>query len=65
MVRGKLLIISLLKAFTNPENPSEFDMGKIIVDAAASAGVQHFAYSSGPACTEMTNGRLSMKAMDS
>ncbi|KAJ6156165.1 hypothetical protein N7497_005050 [Penicillium chrysogenum] len=52
------------KAFTNPENPTEFDMGKIIVDAAASAGVQHFVFSSGPPCSEMTNGKVSMKAMD-
>jgi hypothetical protein len=40
-------------------------MGKIIVDAAASAGVQHFVFSSGPPCSEMTNGKVSMKAMDS
>ncbi|CAG8888208.1 unnamed protein product [Penicillium egyptiacum] len=52
------------KAFTNPESPSEFDMGKIIVDAAAFAGVQHFVFSSGPPCSEMTNGKVSMKAMD-
>lgn len=51
--------------FTSPDNPTEFDMGKIIVDAAAEAGVQHVVFSSGPPCTEMTDGRVSMKAMDS
>lgn len=40
-------------------------MGNIIVDAAAEAGVQHVVFSSGPSCTEMTNGKVSMKAMDS
>ncbi|KAJ5980898.1 hypothetical protein N7481_008196 [Penicillium waksmanii] len=52
------------KIFTNQDGPSEFDMGKVIVDAAAEAGVQHVVFSSGPACTEMTNGKVSMKAMD-
>lgn len=53
------------QAFADPENPTEFDMGKIIVDAAAEADVQHIVFSSGPPCTEMTNGKVSMKAMDS
>ncbi|CAI7631484.1 unnamed protein product [Penicillium manginii] len=52
------------KIFANQDGPSEFDMGKIIVDAAAEAGVQHIVFSSGPSCTEMTNGKVSMKAMD-
>lgn len=40
-------------------------MGKIIVDAAAQAGVQHFIFSSGPNCTELTGGKVRMKAMNS
>ncbi|KAJ5986946.1 hypothetical protein N7451_011311 [Penicillium sp. IBT 35674x] len=52
------------KAFANPESPTEFDMGKIIVDAAASQGVQHFVFSSGAPCSELTNGKVTMKAMD-
>lgn len=40
-------------------------MGKTIVDAAVEAGVQCFVFSSGPPCTEMTNGEVQMKAMDS
>ncbi|KAJ5664872.1 uncharacterized protein N7477_007320 [Penicillium maclennaniae] len=52
------------KIFANNTGPTEFDMGKTIVDAAAHAGVQHFVFSSGPPCTEMTDGRIQMKAMD-
>jgi len=40
-------------------------MGKGIIDAAADAGVQHIVFSSGPSCTGMTDGKVSMKAMDS
>lgn len=40
-------------------------MGKTIVDAAASEGVQHFVFSSGAPCSELTNGKVAMKAMDS
>lgn len=53
------------KVFIDPEAPTEFDLGKTIVDAAARAGVQHLVFSSGPPCTEMTGGRVQMKAMDS
>lgn len=53
------------KVFTNPDGPTEFDLGKTIVDAAADAGVKHFVFSSGPPCTEMTEGKVRMKAMDS
>ena len=49
----------------NDAGPTEFYLGKIIIDAAAEAGVQHIVYSSGPPCTAMTNGQVSMKAMDS
>ncbi|KAJ5134867.1 hypothetical protein N7448_000110 [Penicillium atrosanguineum] len=52
------------KIFANTKGPTEFDMGKTIVDAAAHAGVQHFVFSSGPPCTEMTGGLVQMKAMD-
>ncbi|KAJ6107170.1 hypothetical protein N7523_008493 [Penicillium sp. IBT 18751x] len=52
------------KIFANNTGPTEFDMGKTIVDAAAHAEVQHLVFSSGPPCTEMTDGRIQMKAMD-
>ncbi|CAG8118819.1 unnamed protein product [Penicillium salamii] len=52
------------EVFQNNDGPIEFDMGKIIVDAAIKAGVQCFVFSSGPPCTEMTNGEVQMKAMD-
>lgn len=54
-----------IKIFTTEGGPTEFDMGKIIVDSAVQAGVKHLVFSSGPPCTEMTNGRVRMKAMDS
>ncbi|KAJ6119518.1 hypothetical protein N7523_003798 [Penicillium sp. IBT 18751x] len=52
------------KVFANPDGPTEFDLGKTIVDAATDAGVKHFVFSSGPPCTEMTEGKVRMKAMD-
>ncbi|CAG8080257.1 unnamed protein product [Penicillium olsonii] len=53
------------EVFQNADGPTEFDMGKNIVDAAVKAGVQCFVFSSGPPCTEMTKGEVQMKAMDS
>ncbi|KAK2810508.1 hypothetical protein FQN50_002997 [Emmonsiellopsis sp. PD_5] len=53
------------KVFTDPNGPTEFDLGKILVDSAIEAGVQHLVFSSGPPCTEMTEGKVRMKAMDS
>ncbi|KAE8350015.1 hypothetical protein BDV28DRAFT_49572 [Aspergillus coremiiformis] len=52
------------KALATGDGPTEFDMGKVIVDAAAQAGVKHLVFSSGPPCTEMTEGKVRMKAMD-
>ncbi|KAI1919066.1 hypothetical protein LOZ12_002023 [Ophidiomyces ophidiicola] len=51
------------KAF-RVDGSTEFDMGKIITDAAAEAGVKHIIFSSGPSCTELTGGKVRMKAMD-
>lgn len=50
---------------SGPGGPTEFDLGKIVIDAAAQAGVKHLVFSSGPPCTEMTGGKVRMKAMDS
>ncbi|KAL3430005.1 hypothetical protein BDV09DRAFT_189642 [Aspergillus tetrazonus] len=47
-----------------PEGPTEFDVGKIIVDAAIRAQVQHFVFSTGPSSTGLTKGKVSAKAMD-
>ncbi|KAE8369549.1 hypothetical protein BDV27DRAFT_153037 [Aspergillus caelatus] len=52
------------KAWRDPAGPTEFDLGKSIVDAAIEAGVETFVYSGGPPCTELTGGKVSMKAMD-
>ncbi|KAL9033419.1 MAG: hypothetical protein Q9214_007526, partial [Letrouitia sp. 1 TL-2023] len=51
-------------AFRDPKGPTEFDLGKNIVDSAAMAGVKHLVFSSGPPSTEMTGGKVGMKAMD-
>lgn len=53
------------KAWRDPNSPTEFDLGKAIVDAAVEAGVKNLVYSGGPPCTQMTGGKVSMKAMDS
>ncbi|KAG7008553.1 hypothetical protein G7Y79_00005g016940 [Physcia stellaris] len=43
---------------------TEFDLGRVIVDAAADAGVKHVVLSSGPPCGEMTGGKVMMRAME-
>jgi nucleoside-diphosphate-sugar epimerase len=48
-----------------PDGPTEFDMGKTIVDAAARAGVRQFIFSSGPDCLSLTKGKVKMNAADS
>jgi uncharacterized protein YbjT (DUF2867 family) len=48
-----------------PDGPTEFDLGKIIVDAATQAGVKHLVFSSGPPCAKMTGGKVEMNAMES
>jgi len=53
------------KIWKIPEGPTEYDLGKNIVDAAAQAGVKHLVFSSGPPCAEMTAGVVNMKAMES
>ncbi|KAF4153186.1 hypothetical protein CNMCM6069_001079 [Aspergillus lentulus] len=46
------------------DGPTEFDMGKTIVDAAAHAGVRHFIFSTGPDCYKLTGGKIKMNAAD-
>ncbi|KAI9373562.1 hypothetical protein BJX61DRAFT_552160 [Aspergillus egyptiacus] len=58
------MVAALRGASGAPDGPTEFDLGKAIVDSAIEAGVQDFVYSGGPPCTEMTGGKVSMKAMD-
>ncbi|KAF7179597.1 hypothetical protein CNMCM7691_008645 [Aspergillus felis] len=51
------------KAF-KPDGPTEFGMGKTIVDAAAEAGIRHFIFSTGPDCYKLTGGKIKMNAAD-
>jgi hypothetical protein len=53
------------KIWKIPGGPTEYDLGKNIVDAAAQAGVRHLVFSSGPPCAEMTGGVVKMNAMES
>jgi len=53
------------KIWKNPDGPTEFDLGRTIVDTAAQAGVKHLVFSSGPPCVEMTGGKVKMNAMES
>jgi uncharacterized protein YbjT (DUF2867 family) len=53
------------KSLEISDGPNEFDLGRKIVDAAIRAGVKHLVFSSGPPCTEMTKGQVSLRAMDS
>lgn len=52
------------KIWSNPDGPTKFDRGRKIVDATAQASVQYFVFSSGPPCSEMTEGKMRMKAME-
>ncbi|ROT37484.1 NAD(P)-binding protein [Sodiomyces alkalinus F11] len=46
------------------DGPSETDMGKIIIDAALEAGVQHFVFSGMASASEITNGAVPNQAFD-
>lgn len=51
--------------FENPdEKRTELDLGKIIVDTAAEAGVEVFVYSGMASATEATNGKIPAQAFD-
>ena len=53
------------QAFADPNKPTEFDLGCILVDTAAEAGVKHVVYSSSPSSTELTEGKVKIEPMDS
>ncbi|KAI9163046.1 NmrA-like family domain-containing oxidoreductase lnaB [Paramyrothecium foliicola] len=49
----------------DPKNgPTELDLGKTIIDAAAEAGVQHFVYSGMASAKEITNGEIPNQPFD-
>jgi hypothetical protein len=41
---------------------TEFEFGKVIVDAAAAAGVRHFIFSTGANSLELTGGKVELTA---
>ncbi|KAF7542925.1 hypothetical protein G7Z17_g11162 [Cylindrodendrum hubeiense] len=51
-------------AVNQPGGPTETDLGKLIVDAAAEAGVRHFVYSGMESASEITNGDVPNAAFD-
>jgi hypothetical protein len=53
----------ILQSVTQPDGPTEFDLGKIIIDAAAEAGVQNLVYSSGADTETLTNGEIYCRMM--
>ncbi|OJJ42396.1 hypothetical protein ASPZODRAFT_170187 [Penicilliopsis zonata CBS 506.65] len=46
------------------KQPSEFDMGKNIIDCAVRAGVRHLVHASLPAASKLTDGRVPMISFD-
>ncbi|CAI6041219.1 unnamed protein product [Clonostachys chloroleuca] len=44
--------------------PSEFEMGKIVIDTAVKAGVKHAVHASLPAATKLTNSKVPVLAFD-
>ncbi|PGH05676.1 hypothetical protein GX51_02836 [Blastomyces parvus] len=51
-------------AFDDPNGPVEFDLGRVIVDAANEVGVEHFVYSSAGHVSEITKGAVKLNMMD-
>lgn len=52
-----------IQSVNQPGGPTEFDLGKIIIDAAAEAGVQRLVYSSGADTETLTNGEVYCRMM--
>lgn len=53
-----------MKAFDDPNGPTESNFGKALVDAAADVGVQHLVYSGMRSATEATNGVVPVRVYD-
>jgi hypothetical protein len=64
MAEVKLSHLTLPSQSCNqPGGPTETDLGKLIVDAAAEAGIEHFVYSSLPDSMALTNGAVHCRMM--
>ncbi|RSL75630.1 hypothetical protein CEP51_010688 [Fusarium floridanum] len=50
--------------FKDRIGPSEFEMGKIIIDTAVQTGVKHAVHASLPAASKLTNGKVPVLAFD-
>lgn len=62
---GQLILhTDIAKNFKQQIGPSEFEMGRGILDAAAKAGIKHVVHASLPAATKLTDGRVSLTAFD-
>lgn len=53
------------QSMNQEDGPTELDIGKSLVDAAAEAGVRHFVYSGMASASETTGGAVPNKAFDS
>lgn len=51
--------------FQNPDGPTEFDLGKSIVDGIVAANVRILVLSSMRPAAEATGGKMNIKTMDS
>jgi hypothetical protein len=54
-----------MQSVNQPDGPTELDVGKGLVDAAAEAGVLHFVYSGMASASEITGGAVPAQAFDS
>lgn len=54
-----------MQYFEDPSHPTEIDLGKLLVDAAAEAGVKHLVYSSAESSKEVTNGEIDCETFES
>jgi nucleoside-diphosphate-sugar epimerase len=64
LVDGLHLANTGIQAIGQPGGPSETDLGKIIADAAAEVGVQHFVYSGMQSASKITHGAVPNQAFD-
>jgi hypothetical protein len=60
----RFVSLSALQAVTDPEGPTDEDLGRRLVSLAAEAGVKVFIYSTCESPAKITNGKAPVPGMD-
>jgi hypothetical protein len=61
---NRFVSLSALQAVTEPEGPTDEDLGRRLVNLAAEAGVKVFIYSTCESPAKITNGKAPVPGMD-